>query len=98
MSVLAKLFLLSIFENLVFVIVAILVGKIYTLSLELLYLTIKDLEYLTEFNLLPNVFLYTQTSVFATVLEKLVLSFLYNFHRKRSLLKLKIKSHCQKSV
>ena len=60
-----------------------------------IYLSIKDLENLAEFNLLQNLHLCTQKSVCATnfgPLEKSALIFLYNFHRKHSLLTLVIKT------
>ena len=56
-----------------------------------IYLSIKDLENLAEFNLFQNLHLSTQTS---NLLEKLVLFFLYNFHAK---IKNK-KSYRQKSM
>ena len=54
-----------------------------------------------EFNLLQKLHLYTEKSIGATItrpLVKLLESFFYNFHRKHSLLKLKIKSYCEKLV
>ena len=63
-----------------------------------IFLSIKDLENLAEFNLLRNLQLCTQ-NLFAPqtsdLLEKLELIFLYNFHREHSLLKLIAENQCE---